>query len=64
MFVFNSHIGPSQGGSRFARVLSGFTISIKGVNASHYLSHVDIMIWDMEKYLWLHCVCHINRYIE
>lgn len=40
-FVLNSHTGPSQGGSRFASVVSGFTISIMRVNASHYLSHVD-----------------------
>lgn len=43
-FLFNSHIGPSQGSSRFASVLSGFTISIMGVNANHYLSGVSIKI--------------------
>lgn len=40
-FVCNSHIGPSQGSSRFASVLSSFTISIKGVNANHYFSGID-----------------------
>jgi hypothetical protein len=41
IFVFNSHICPSQGSFRFASVVSSFTISIKGVSAKHYLSGVN-----------------------
>lgn len=46
--LFNSHIGPSQGSSRFASVLSSFTISIKRVNDKSLLMIKRFV----ERYVW------------